>query len=443
MQSATHPPRPSKTQQPIFQSKEMRRILASSFIGNVIELYDFMLYATAAAVVFGPLFFAGQGSAIATIASFGTLAVGYFARPLGGILFGHFGDRFGRKTTLVVSMTGMGIATVAIGLLPTAAQIGPAAPILLVAARIVQGLAVGGEWGGTVLIAFEHAPEKRRGYAASFANMGSGVGVALATLVFSAFTLLPEDAFLSWGWRVPFLLSFALIVVGMVIRLSVSESPVFQDLERRAEARRVPVIEVLSKHSRSVVLGLFGGLSIYAIAGMVAVWGLSHAIEAGADATGALNAKAAAAVGAFVMTIIGARLSDRIGRKPVLLAGVALGAAFAFPILHLMDAGTVAGYAAAVILGQLIQGLLLGPIGAFIAELFPTRVRYTGVSVAYQGASAIGSGLTPVIASGLLLLSNGSLVLLGIGWIGGLLVCGFAIAMTREGREANIQDIQQ
>lgn len=438
MQTDTRPTGERDAPDSLWRRKEMRRIVTSSFLGNVIEFYDFMLYATAAAVVFGPLFFSGQSPAVAAFASFGTLAVGYFARPVGGILFGHFGDRVGRKTTLVVSMGGMGLATVLIGVLPTGGQIGALAPVLLVCLRMLQGLAVGGEWGGAVLIALEHAPKGKRGFAASFANMGAGIGVSLAALIFSAFSLLPKEQFLSWGWRIPFLLSFALIALGLVIRLKVSESPIFQELQDKAEKRRVPLAEVLHGHLGRVLLGLLAGLSIYAVAGIVAVWGLSFAIEGGANPTGALNAKAAAAVGAFVMTFVGGRLSDRVGRKPVLLAGVIAGAACAFPILYLLNTGTVASYAVAVILGQLIQGLLLGPIGAFVAEMFPTGIRYTGASLSYQAASALGSGLTPVAASGILLLSGGNLIPLGIVWIVVMLGSGVAVLVTKECRDADL-----
>jgi MFS family permease len=212
----------------------MRRILASSFIGSAIEFYDFILYATAASLVFGRLFFAGMPPTVGLFASFSTLAVGYVARPLGGAIFGHFGDRLGRKGVLIVSMVLMGVATSAIGMLPTSTQIGVAAPTLLVVLRLVQGLAVGGEWGGAMLVALEHAPSTRRGFAASFANMGGPAGAVLATLVMSAVSTLPDAQFLSWGWRVPFLLSIVLIAIGLVIRLKVAETPLFLELGEKA-----------------------------------------------------------------------------------------------------------------------------------------------------------------------------------------------------------------
>jgi MFS transporter, MHS family, shikimate and dehydroshikimate transport protein len=422
-------------------TKHMRRILASSLIGSAIEFYDFVLYATAAAIVFGQLFFTDLAPGVAVFASFGTLAAGYIARPLGGIVFGHFGDRYGRKAALVTSMLIMGLATTAIGLLPGTAQIGVAAPLLLIVLRIVQGAAIGGEWGGAMLMGLEHAPEKKRGFAASFANMGAPLGVLMATLAFSAVTLLPEPEFMAWGWRIPFLLSIVLVVIGLIIRVKVSESPIFKELEHKATAKKVPVLEVLTKHPKNLTLGLVAGISVYTIGAMITVWGLSFAIEAGADKTGALNAKAVAAFAGLLTTFWSARLSDIYGRKPILLIGVASAVLSAFPILWMTGTGTVAGYAGAVILGQLVQGMIFGPFGAYTAELFPTRIRYTGASMTYQGASALGAGFTPAIASGLLLLSGGNLLPLGLVWIGALAASGIAIFLSREGRNQNLRNI--
>ena len=222
-------PRPASTPPPTLgDPRQMRRVLFSSFLGSTVEFYDFLLYGTAAALVFGDLFFSNLTPAVATIASFGTLAAGYLARPVGGILFGHFGDRIGRKSMLVMTMTLMGVASFLIGLLPTYATIGWVAPVLLVLLRLVQGIAVGGEWGGAALMALEHASEKRRGFAGSFANMGAPAGAVLSTVVLAIVTQLPEEDFLSWGWRIPFLLSAVLVAVGLYVRLKVTESPLFE-----------------------------------------------------------------------------------------------------------------------------------------------------------------------------------------------------------------------
>lgn len=413
---------------------QMRRILASSFIGTTIEYYDFMLYAVASSVVFNRVFFANLPEAVAIFASFATLAVGYVVRPLGGIVFGHFGDRIGRKKMLVLSMLMMGVATTVIGVLPTTAQIGVAAPILLITVRIIQGVAVGGEWGGAALMALEHAPQNKRGFATSFANAGGPAGAILATVVVTIMSAVAGDHFLAWGWRIPFLLSAILIVVGLIIRLRVEESPLFQRLEQSSQKRKLPLIEVLTNHWRAVVFALLAAISFYCIQGIVTVWGVSAAIEAGADRTGVLVWKALGAVVTLVITFLSARLSDRIGRRTVLIAGGVVGIVAAYPMLMLLDSGTVAGFAVADIVGNgIIQGMLYGPIGAFIAEQFPTRVRYTGASLAYQGASTLGAGFTPMIASALVLAAGGALWLVAGFWIAVLLVGIIAVSRTAEG----------
>lgn len=419
----------------------MRRILTSSFVGSAIEYYDFLLYATAAALVFNQVFFVGLSPAMAAFASFGTLAVGYLSRPLGGMIFGHFGDRLGRKKMLVLSMVMMGVATTAMGLIPTAATIGPMAAVLLITLRIVQGISVGGEWGGAMLIALEQAPKGKRGFAASFANMGAPAGATLATLAMSAATLLPDEQFLSWGWRIPFLLSAVLVLIALIIRLRVQESPLFQELEEKADDRRMPVMEVFRNNRRQLVTGITAGVAQFTMAGMVTVWAVNEVVANGADKTGVLNAKAA---GAFVMlgaTIISARLCDRLGRKKVLAAGM-IGAMLAvFPILYLISLGTVPAYAVAVILGQGLQGFMFGPLGAFIAELFPTKVRYTGSSVAFQTASTLGAGFSPMIAAAVMATAAGTALLGGI-WIGVLALCCFTVLISVEGSKKNLAHIK-
>ncbi|WP_219414426.1 MFS transporter [Pseudonocardia nigra] len=272
-------------------SRHMRRILASSFMGSAIEYYDFLLYATAAAVVFGEVFFNSLSPALASFASLGTLAAGYVARPLGAAIFGHFGDRIGRKGVLVASMLMMGAATTAMGLLPSTAQIGAIAPVLLIVLRVLQGIAVGGEWGGAMLIAIKHAPGGRRGFAASFANLGAPAGAILATVAVSLTTLLPDEQFFSWGWRLPFLLSILLVALGLIIRLKIAESPLFQRFEAEAEQRRTPIVTVFSKYPKNLVLGVLTGISQFTIAGIATVWAVNFAVVNGADKTGVLNSR--------------------------------------------------------------------------------------------------------------------------------------------------------
>src|SRR3982750_2887151 len=265
-------------------ARQMRRVLFSSFLGSAVEFYDFLLYGTAAALVFGQLFFSDLSPVVATIASFGTLAVGYVVRPLGGVVFGHFGDRIGRKSMLVLTMSLMGVASFAIGLLPTYASIGVAAPILLIVLRLIQGFAVGGEWGGAALMALEHSDEKKRGFSASFANMGAPAGAVLSTVVLAIVTLLPGDAFLTWGWRIPFLLSAVLVGIGLYVRLKVTESPLFEQSVVTAvasEKKRLPLVSVLRDHPTSVLLGVGAGLGAFALQALMATFALTIGVQGG------------------------------------------------------------------------------------------------------------------------------------------------------------------
>jgi MFS family permease len=424
-------------------TKDMRRILGSSLIGSIIEYYDFILYATAASLVFDRVFFANLGPGFSLFASFATLAVGYVARPLGGIIFGHFGDRLGRKQMLVLSMLMMGGATVLIGVLPTTAQIGIAAPVLLVLLRVVQGIAVGGEWGGATLMALEHAPAEKRGLAAAFANAGGPAGGLLATLVVSAVSALTGDQFLVWGWRIPFLLSALLILIGMIIRLKVAETPVFQKLDAEAaKVKRAPLVEVLRNHPRAVMVTLVATLGFYACQGLLTVWGVSMAVGSGVDRSGVLNWKGAAAVVTVAVCFYSARLSDRIGRRRVLTGAGIIAIVLAYPLITLLTNGTLWGFAVAVVIGNgLIQGALAGPIGAYISEQFPTGVRYTGASLSYQGASMIGAGFTPMIATGLVLAAGGAVSLVAAFWIGLLAAGVVAVRLTREGSRLKLDAI--
>ncbi|MGX1931437.1 MFS transporter [Microbacterium resistens] len=419
-------------------TRDMRRVIASSFMGSMIEFYDFILYATAASLVFGQVFFAGLGPGFATFASFATFAVGYLARPLGGIVFGHFGDTRGRKRVLVLSMVLMGVASTIMGLLPPTATVGIIAPILLVLLRVVQGVAVGGEWGGAILVALEHAPREHRGLAASFANAGGPVGAVLATLMLSLFSLLPQDQFLSWGWRVPFLFSVALLAVGLVIRLRVAETPMFQRLEEIGARRRVPILEVLRHHWRALLIAFVAALAFTTSQGLMTVWGVSEAVAAGAESTGVLNWKAVAAVTTVLISILAARVSVRVGRRTVVVAGCAVGILLALPIIGLLQTGTVWGFALAIVLGNgLVQGMVYGPIAAFVAEQFPTALRFSGASAAYQSASTIGAGFSPLIATSLVM-TFGATWPVAVFWMIVLAASALAVLLARESRGADI-----
>ncbi len=418
----------------------MRRILASSFLGSMIEFYDFILFATASSIVFSQVFFVDLDAGLGLFLSFTILAVGYVARPLGGIVFGHFGDRLGRKGVLVLSMMLMGATTVAIGLLPPTAMIGIAAPILLTIFRVIQGLAVGGEWGGAMLIALEHAPKERRGFAASFANMGGPAGAVLATIVMSVFTLLPDEQFISWGWRVPFLLSAVLVLIGMVVRLKVQESPLFAKLEEKAEERKAPIIEVITKYPKNLILGTIAGMSSYTVQGLMTVWAIAYVINQGLDATHVLWVKALGAMSTVVVVWFASRLSDRYGRRPIMMIGMLIGALAAFPIMFMLDLGSLWMFALALIITQgLVQGTIFGPFGAFCAELFPTRIRYTGSSLVYQASSTLGAGFTPMIVSGLVAFAGGSLWVVAAVWVAVFLIAIVATRFIKEGRDADLE----
>ncbi|MEV5744858.1 MFS transporter [Microbispora rosea] len=374
---------------------QLRRAVASSFLGSVIEYYDFLLYATASAVVFNKVFFSSLDSLTATVASFGTFATGYLARPLGGVIFGHYGDRLGRKRMLVLTMTLMGVASFLIGLLPTYAQIGSLAPISLVVLRVLQGIAVGGEWGGAVLMSAEHATG-RRGLWASFTNAGAPFGMVLSTAVLSGTAaVMDEQAFLSWGWRVPFLISIALLAVGLFVRLRVQETPVFEAAKERAS--RLPLLDVFRDHPKALLLGVGVGLSAFVAQGTLTTYLIAYGVRAGFPRQAVLNALALSSALAVLGIVGWSALSDKVGRRPVVLVGAVLMAAFGFALFPMVDSGSTAVLAVALVIGQsIVHPLMYGPLAALYTELFATGSRYTGASLGYQIAG-LGAGLAPLL----------------------------------------------
>ncbi|WP_250213779.1 MFS transporter [Acrocarpospora catenulata] len=373
---------------------QLRRAVAAGFVGSVIEYYDFLLYATASAVVFNKVFFSDLDPLAATVASFGTFATGYLARPLGGVVFGHFGDRLGRKRMLVLTMVLMGAASFLIGLLPTYGQIGVLAPIALVALRIVQGIAIGGEWGGAVLLAAEHATG-RRGLWASFTNAGAPFGMVLSTGVLTGTAaVLDESAFLSWGWRVPFLISVVLLAVGLFVRLRVRETPVFEAAGDRPA--RTPLLEVVRDRPKALLLGVGVGLSAFVAQGTLTTYLIAYGVRAGFPRQAVLNGLTISSALAVLGIIGWSALSDRVGRRPVVLAGALLMAGFGFVLFPMVNTGSTAVLTLALVLGQaVIHPLMYGPLAALYPELFATRSRYTGASLGYQLAG-LGAGLGPL-----------------------------------------------
>ena len=387
---------------------DARRVVVAGFIGTTIEWYDFFLYGTASALVFNKLFFPTIDERAGVMASFATYAVGFFARPLGGIVFGHFGDRLGRKSMLVTTLMLMGVATFLIGLLPTHQTIGVAAPALLVLLRFVQGFGVGGEWGGAVLMAVEHGGTKNRGYYASWVQAGVPVGLLLANAVFRFTTWLGEDAFLRWGWRVPFLLGGLLLGVGMFIRLRIVESPVFMAEQAKPKDATPPLLDVLRTHPRNVVLAMGARFAENAFFYIFTVLILSYGTQQlGMKQDVLLNAVLlGSAVQLVAIPAFGA-LSDRVGRRPVYLGGTLFLLIFALPFFWLLGTKSAALAALAVVIGLIGHAAMYGPQAAFFSELFGTRVRYTGASLGYQLASPLAGGLAPLIATALLRFSNG------------------------------------
>lgn len=389
-------------------ASDHRRVVIAGFVGTAIEWYDFFLYGTAAALVLNRLFFPNYDPAAGQMAAFATFAVGFFARPLGGAIFGHFGDRLGRKSMLVTTLAIMGIATFLIGLLPTYAAIGVWAPILLVLLRFLQGLGVGGEWGGAVLMVAEHGATGRRGYHASWVQAGVPVGLLLATAVYSLCRRLPEAAFLSWGWRVPFLLGIVLAVFGFVIRTKVLESPVFARALEQAPPARLPLWDALRHHPGNVLRAMGARLAENAFFYIFTVWVLSYGKSRwNIPEPVLLNAVlAGSVVQLFAIPGFGA-LSDRWGRRPVYLGGALFLMAFAWPFFWLVDTAQPAAVWTAIIVGMLGHAAMYGPQAAFFAEMFGTRVRYSGASLGYQLASPFAGGLAPIIAAKLVSLTNG------------------------------------
>ncbi|MFV0131155.1 MFS transporter [Streptomyces sp. HMX112] len=436
---ATAPPAPSS----------LKRIVAASLIGTTIEWYDFFLYGSAAALVFNQLFFPGSDPLVGTLLSFLTYAVGFAARPLGALVFGHYGDRLGRKKLLVLSLLLMGGATFAIGLLPTHATIGTAAPVLLTVLRLVQGFALGGEWGGAVLLVSEHGDARRRGFWASWPQTGAPAGQLLATGVLAALTaLLPEPAFVAWGWRVPFLLSGVLVVVGLWIRMSVDESPVFKAALARAEARRLdggqvermPLVAVLRHHWRDVLVAMGArmaeNISYYVITAFILVYATT---TAGLSRQTALNAVLVASAVHFAVIPAWGALSDRLGRRPVYLLGAVGVGVWMFPFFALIDGGSFGGLLLAVTVGLVLHGAMYAPQAAFFSEMFATRMRYSGASIGAQFSSVAAGAPAPLVATALLA-DYGTSTPIALYVIAAALLTVVAVLCARETRSRDLAD---
>ncbi|MDH7799617.1 MULTISPECIES: MFS transporter [unclassified Beijerinckia] len=406
-------------------ASERRRILAACFVGATIEWYDFFIYGAAAALVLAPQFFPNVSPLAGTLAALATFSVGFIARPLGGAVMGHFGDRIGRKPMLVLTLAIMGVSTLLIGLLPNYESIGIAAPILLVVLRLLQGFGVGGEWGAAVLMAVEHAPPRQRAVYGAFPQMGIPAGIILSVLAFLAVgSWLPSEAFQSWGWRIPFLLSAILIVVGFVVRMTISESPVFQKLEKKREIARSPLLAVIAEHPMALIAGTATIIGSTTLGYLVLVYMPSYGTSVlKLPRNLMLDFTLLAATIWFLTTIIFARFSDIFSVRRVYLTAAAVGILWAIPFFMLVDSTNITAMTVAYSVTAVVIAGMLGAQSALIASLFPPAMRFSGISIVANVGAILGGGIAPLIATSLYAYYNSSMAI--AVYVGAMVVISF------------------
>lgn len=440
------------TSPPEYSTKQARKAGITAFVGTTIEWFDFYIYGTASALVLGPLFFPDASPAVGTLAAFATFAVGFVARPVGGVVFGHFGDKFGRKNAVIITLALMGLGTVGVGLLPTYAQIGIWAPILLVALRVLQGIAMGGEWGGAVLIATEFAPPKKKVLYGAFAQQGSPVGNLLATLAFLGLTLMSDSVFESWGWRLPFLGSAALVIVALYIRLHISETPEMKKAVAAQERTRMPLVEVLRSHPVELALGVGAVVAGVAITYVKTTFALSWATtDLAFERSDFLLVITVALVAQALVQPFGAVLATRIDPSKavrwMLLPEIVL-----LPLMFvLVQTGSVPLAILGMVLATAPHAMYYAALAGILAQVFPTNVRYTGISLSYQLSTAVFAGTAPMVSQYLLTRTNSiwPVVALGLVYVVLSLVCMTALlrrsALRAQGSEStsssNVTDV--
>lgn len=385
------------------------RVATAAFVGTLVEWYDYYIYGTAAALIFSGQFFPDVDPTTALIASFATFGVGFLARPLGGLFAGHYGDRIGRKSMLIFTLSLMGVSTVLIGLLPSYAQIGIWAPILLVVLRLAQGFGVGGEWGGAAVMVVEYAPVKRRGFFGGLPQAGNVGGLVLATGIFAIVSLLPDEDLHAWGWRIPFLFSAVLILVGLYIRSKVQETPSFRTAENDNATHKLPMAAAFRDYKREILLAIGAAATVFSGSYLAITYVVSYATHSvGMKSSTVLTGVTIAASVAFFCWPASGWLSDKVGRRPMMLSGAVLILALAFPFFWLVNTGSTGlTWIAIVALYGVAVGLIAGVLPSFFSELFDTRVRYTGVSIAYQAPAVLVGGFTPMIATWLVAQAGG------------------------------------
>ncbi|MFF2587982.1 MFS transporter [Peribacillus butanolivorans] len=416
------------------EKKQMRRILIASLVGSSIEWFDYFLYGTVAALVFNQLFFVNEDPKIGLLLSYASFALAFFIRPFGGVIFSHIGDRIGRKKTLVLTLSLMGVATFGMGLLPTYQAVGIWAPILLITLRLVQGLGIGGEWGGALLLAVEYAPAEKRGLFGAIPQMGVTIGMLLGTIALSIMTLLPESAFMTWGWRLPFIFSALLVFFGLWIRKGIDETPSFKKVKESGEVPKLPIVETLKNYWREVLIAVGAKVVETAPFYIFSTFVVSYATSTlGFSRTATLTAVMIATIITTILIPFMGMLSDKIGRKKLFIGGTIGMALFAFPYFWLLQQKSVLLLIIATVIGL---GVIWAPItavlGTMFSEIFDARIRYTGITLGYQIGAALAGGTAPLVATALLNRFNNSYVPVAIYIIFASLVSLAAIWAVKE-----------